>query len=117
MPAASRFASAMDTLPSLTAVSCPSGTSCIAVGNYYTGEYSDQSLPLFASWTGSRWSFHSIHLPNNPYDASLDGLSCPSVSDCTAVGWTTVKLLPNGNEVRGPLVATWNGTSWSTTIA
>lgn len=65
----------------LTAVSCRSAVTCIAVGNY-------QGLPIAESWGGSGWRFQ--WLPRPPDDnnsAQLNGVSCTSpTTDCVAVG-------------------------------
>lgn len=96
--------------PELRDISCPSRTSCIAVGNYATDDYGDLTNPLVARYNGRRWRIHAIRLPNQPLSASLIGVSCPSPTHCTAVGDDTDYSGPR------PLLATWNGTSWATSI-
>jgi hypothetical protein len=68
----------------LDAVSCSSANACTAVGDYYDAE--DNQYPLVERWNGSSWSRQIW--PGGPYNASgfLDGISCSSASNCTAVG-------------------------------
>jgi hypothetical protein len=77
-------------------VACPSASACIAVG-----ESSPQSLA--ERWNGSRWSI--LATPQLPTLALLEGVSCLSARDCTAVGTQQSPLLT--------LVETWNGTKWT----
>jgi len=67
----------------LFSVSC-TVSSCDAVGGYF--DRSGAFVPLGARWNGAAW--HAQPVPN-PARASanyLSGVSCPSASDCTAVG-------------------------------
>ena len=84
----------------LRGVSCPAATACTAVGVYVTspGGYRTPH-GLAERWDGSAWSIQ-------PTPASLGGLagvSCPTVSACTAVGGF-------GGAFRA---AQWNGSTWS----
>ena len=79
---------------SLEGVSCPSTTSCLAVG--YTG-----SGDLVEHWNGSSWKITTS--PRVSTNAALRGVSCPSPTSCFAVGDTGVKSL----------VEHWNGSSFS----
>jgi hypothetical protein len=74
-------------------VSCLSGTHCVAVGYYSTG---NAGLPLAEAWNGATWTVQAT-----PATAGeLRGVSCTSASACTAVG-------PGATAIR------WNGTAWS----
>jgi hypothetical protein len=81
----------------LTAVSCASPTSCVAVG--------DSS----AHWNGSRWS--SARTPgetSNPETTTVYvSVSCPSSPTCVAVGTTT-----SSGATTGGSVIEWNGAAW-----
>ena len=77
----------------LLGVSCPSATSCTAVG------YPD----LAESWDGTTWSV-TQNLRNGMAN-TLEGVSCPSSTSCTAVGYAV------GGST---LIESWNGTTWST---
>ena len=89
----------------LSSVDCISASDCWAVGNYYNG------TSLFNEamhWNGKKWS----HVPT-PQPAGttggynvLSGVSCPSASDCRAVGW--IYKTSNSNEALH-----WTGKKWS----
>ena len=71
----------------LSAVSCPVATACTAVGHYFTGT---SFLTLIEQWNGSGWSVTpspNVNLKKTNY---LTGVSCPSPSTCTAVGYFDV---------------------------
>ena len=91
----------------LTSVSCPSTLDCVAVGAYDTAH----GWRLLAeSWNGSQWTPQPVPYPPdaNPYaGASLSGVSCVSLNQCTAVGDYN-----NGNDI-APLVEQWNGATWT----
>ncbi len=93
-------------LPVLYGVSCPSTTSCFAVGDYDTAFFA-ASPTLVEHWNGSRWKIMTS--PNPPGDsANLVGVSCPSTTSCFAVGYATFGTF-------GGLVERWNGSSWKIT--
>jgi hypothetical protein len=86
-------------LSSLVSVSCPSTTSCFAVGDYFTAFF-ETTPTLVEHWNGSGWKIMTS--PTGNRGASLDGVSCPSKTSCFAVGYTDF----------GGLVEHWNGSSW-----
>jgi hypothetical protein len=91
----------------LNGVSCPSSSSCTAVGTYVTAAGGQESLIL--SWDGVAWSV--VASPDNsaPSDSdALNGVSCPSSRDCVAVG----ELQPSSSGGR-TLVESFDGTRWS----
>jgi uncharacterized protein YegP (UPF0339 family) len=61
-------------------VSCPSSTSCIAIG-----EYGDKN-PLGMRWNGTTWELHTLPIPPNEQNVYLDGVSCSSSTACMGVG-------------------------------
>jgi len=61
---------------SILGVSCPSATSCTAVGS------------LIENWNGQRWSIETPPIPGLGH-ASLNDVSCTSPTVCTAVGFST----------------------------
>jgi hypothetical protein len=82
----------------LTAVSCPSPATCIAVGSTDNGVRT-----LAEQWNAAtgKWTI----LPSGTGgEGSLQGVSCSSPTACTAVGW------PGFN---GALAERWNGVVWS----
>jgi hypothetical protein len=91
--------------PYLSAVSCPSSTSCIAVGSTVNGSL---SLPLVESWDGTSWTPQSAPTATGSNDEShLDGVSCTAPAACTAVGWT------RDDSGFHTLAERWDGTSWT----
>ena len=82
----------------LHGVSCPAANACTAVGasRIFTGGGEFRFVPLAERWDGTAWSIQP--LPGSGV-AALYGVSCPAVSDCTAVG-------AGGAEQ-------WNGSAWS----
>jgi hypothetical protein len=73
----------------VTAVSCPTSSSCTAVGVYETGAGDVAAMILTRS--GGSWAVGAGQLPANATAVSSDlsAVSCPSVSRCTAVGGYT----------------------------
>jgi hypothetical protein len=88
----------------LTGVSCRSATLCTAVGFYVNASGITQTL--IEAWDGTTWSI--VASPNSiATDNGLAGVSCPSATACTAVGYAF-----DGSHNR-TLIESWNGTSWS----
>jgi len=79
----------------LNGVSC-TGRECVAVGGYYDGTAAEHTLA--ERWTGSAWRVQSS--PDGPRYSSLQAVSCPAGTSCTAVG--------------SPVMA-WDGARWSIT--
>ena len=90
----------------LQAVSCPSPTSCTAVGFAGYGEGNAQR-PLVERWDGHHWTLQKAPSPAGTYETEFQGISCQSASACTAVG-DYVK-----DRVDLTLAEGWNGQSWS----
>jgi hypothetical protein len=87
----------------LFSVSC-AGSSCEGMGGYV--DSSGAFVTLGERWNGAAW--HAQPTPN-PARASTDflgGVSCPSASDCTAVG------LGNGDGTPVTLGEHWRDGSW-----
>ncbi len=84
----------------LSAVSCVSGSSCTAVGDY-DNQSASAYQTLVESWNGTRWSI--VPSPNNGTgDNGLGGVTCHSTRSCKAVG-----------SYGQTLVESWNGHRWS----
>ena len=81
----------------LSGMSCPSTTSCFAVGNY--------TSPLAEHWDGTRWSIMAAR--NAGSFSILTGVFCPTTSSCFGVGYYS-----SGSTTK-TLVERWNGASWS----
>jgi hypothetical protein len=82
----------------LSAVSCPSSSACVAVGLAYS--HDSTPGPFAERWHGSSWSIERV--PELGDAEALDGVSCASNTDCTAVGYG-----------RSSVAAHWNGSRWS----
>ena len=88
----------------LYGVSCPSTTSCIAIG-YYSPMTGDRTLA--EHWNGSSWGIMTAADPNDSTGTDPDGIFCPSTKSCFVggsyhSGMTSKSLLMH-----------WNGTNWS----
>jgi hypothetical protein len=86
----------------LYAVSCPTATACTAVGEYYSRSSSTYKT-LAEQWNGTRWTIQPTPNPSGGVSL-LNGVSCPSATDCTAVG---------NSSTHGTLAERWNGTRWT----
>lgn len=96
------------TVAELDAGSCAAPTSCTATGLYDKG---GQEVPLAEHWNGSTWTIQAVPLPAGATAADLSGgVSCPSATDCTAVGAAKIPGLPANTQ---PLAERWNGTRWT----
>jgi hypothetical protein len=88
-----------------SAVSCASSVACTAVGYYSDG--SDLAETLAEGWNGTTWTIETTPNPSDGVNSILNGVSCSSPDECTAVGNYT----SSGSLVA--LVEAWNGTNWS----
>lgn len=91
----------------LEAVSCPTGTTCLAVG-WHAGA-SGPTRTLAERWSGGHWSIVGSATPAGAVDRELDSVSCASSTSCQAVGFTTGKA-PSSFRF---LAERWNGRSWN----
>ena len=80
--------------PGFADVSCVSSTACVAVGGN------------MAAAGRNTWQQQQVTLPQSPLVDSLREISCSSDNHCVAI--SGAGFSPN-------LVATWNGSTWSTT--
>jgi hypothetical protein len=86
----------------LGSVSCPSPTTCVAVGIGLRRTSSARSL-LSERWNGTHWTIQPIAKPGY---GTLNAVSCSSRTACTAVGIHGTK----DGEI--PLAERWNGRAW-----
>jgi hypothetical protein len=86
----------------MLAVSCPSATSCIAVGM-------SGGKPAAQNWDGSKWSLIAPNNPSGSTEARLESVSCASTS-CMAVG----RYTDQSTGLPKSLAESWNGTAWTT---
>jgi hypothetical protein len=96
----------------LEQVSCPGTTDCYAVGSYTTGTSSYTTRTLVEHWNGATWSIVASPNPPNVLDAALLSVSCPTTTDCYAVG-SSIPDIPASALEEKPLIEHWNGTTWS----
>ncbi|MGH9028509.1 MAG: hypothetical protein ACRDV4_02700, partial [Acidimicrobiales bacterium] len=89
----------------LNGVSCASATSCMAVG-----AVGEPVATTFAEhWNGRSWARVLVPAAASGGNGSqLYSVSCPSASDCLAVGGGNL-----GTSSAFPLFARWNGAAWS----
>jgi hypothetical protein len=107
---------------SLTRVSCTAPTACSALGQA-------SGTTLIYRWNGAAWSSQTIAVPVGATSTKLNGVACTAPTACTGVGgWRQIHCnngQPSCNCFRypyctiksGPLVETWNGTTWMVTSA
>ena len=90
----------------LDGVSCNSAASCSAVGFF---DSPGGALSLAEAWNGQVWTIQATPNPPGPAAVSqLNGVSCSSATDCTAVGFSQ-----NSSSTDLTLAEGWNGTAWS----
>jgi hypothetical protein len=93
-------------LTALNAVACPTAKVCVAVGAGPRGEFGLGS----ARWNGSAWTDLTTPSPTaKHYTQSLYGISCPSATNCVAVGSGPGAI--NDGEGAGPFAEHWTGGS------
>jgi hypothetical protein len=90
----------------LAKVSCPTTSTCVAVGEAFIPGSGD--LPLIERWDGGTWSVQSAALPAGVDFGMLHAVSCSSPGACTAVGFYG---LSDGTQV--PLIERWDGQAWN----
>ena len=88
---------------SLTAVSCATATSCVAIGSSHSN---GTTRPIAERWDGTRWSLTGPLAAAGPA-AQVTRIVCIGATNCTAVGRAVL------NAATAPLVERWNGARWS----
>jgi hypothetical protein len=89
----------------LADVSCPSATSCYAVGSYTYGSTGQASLAEF--WNGRSWKAAKLAAPAGASYPTLISVSCSSAKSCMALGTYSVA---SGASVA--LSERWTGARW-----
>jgi hypothetical protein len=88
-------------------VTCPSDTSCTAVGSFVNA--SGNRLALIESWDGTQWTVVPAAPTPGLRQVSLDAVTCAGPRFCMA----------GGSGVRGklatPIAESWNGSRWRLT--
>ncbi len=73
--------------PTLTGISCPSATTCVAVGNVTVlRPFPLSDMPFADRWTGGQWSTDAVRRPRRATAADLYAVSCISPASCIVVG-------------------------------
>jgi hypothetical protein len=89
----------------LSAVSCPSATECVAVGEG-TAKKSGRWVPVAETWTRSGgWKAGTLAVPAGNGDSMLNAISCPSTSLCYAAGEAGAFATVAADQL--PLVERW----------
>ena len=70
----------------LTGVSCTSARACTATGDSAANDFSPP-VALAEVWDGTRWSLQTTPNPAGTVSSVLLGVSCPTATSCTAVGY------------------------------
>jgi hypothetical protein len=94
----------------LTSVSCPSTTFCMAVGNTAQTLFSTSREPLAETWNGSSWQMVPLPDPGTNSGNELVSVSCASKDFCVAIGSAVQKS--GLSETSEQLVETWSAGSW-----
>jgi hypothetical protein len=87
------------------AISCPTATKCIAVGNTVDNTKGQIFHALTYVWSGGKW--HAAPLRRSP--SVLLGASCPTATRCFASGYT----YPSIRSYAHQLIEAWNGHAWT----
>ncbi len=90
---------------------CVNDSDCWAVGAAVAAGSGNPTGTLIEQWNGMSWSTVPSPTPSGPgvVGAILTSVSCPSASNCMAVGYTTDL---NGNNLTD-VVEQWDGSSWT----
>ena len=97
----------------LSAVSCLSASSCVAVGSFFTEEGEEwwgEEKTMAEVWNGSEWTVQSSANPT--VSSTLAGVSCAAANQCTAVGSARSAYYTMNNMVT--LGERWDGEEWTT---
>jgi hypothetical protein len=101
VPPATPVAAVMATLEN---VSCTSASACTAVG--YSESDTGAIETLAERWDGSKWSIEATPNPGGASGSRLLGVSCPTATTCTAVGFN------HSVEAETTLAERWDGSKW-----
>jgi hypothetical protein len=92
----------------LTGVSCPAASTCLAVGSHLTTAAT--SLTLAEAWDGTSWQIQAIPSPAGATRSELSAVSCLGAAACMAVGSDTNVYAAWAE--RKTLAEWWDGASW-----
>jgi hypothetical protein len=98
---------------SMTGVSCPSPTRCVAVGVMRAPGTVAFVRPVIEHWNGNRWSQARGAAPPDQYAVwGLNDVTCPSADICFAVGATGLAAYYDPTDTK-TLIEHWDGRAWS----
>ncbi len=99
----------------LSGVTCVSTSDCWAVGSYgdiYQGPSPQQTL--IEHWDGTSWAIVSSPNPGTTFDSPLVSVTCPSATDCWAVGsYYSYDRINHQTLALQTLIEHWDGNSWT----
>ena len=110
---------AVDSLAStLDAVSCATPIACTAVGQWVPTDRAGghPGITFVEHWDGTAWTIQStpdppgVGGPNGTNNSPFSGVSCPTATECTAVG---NYASGNADDAYLTLAEHWDGGSWS----
>jgi hypothetical protein len=89
----------------VSAISCPSATTCYAAGDYYPGGFANNGTVWLSTTGGASWT--PLPASQAGPHTDLNGISCPTTATCVAVG--------NDGNTATPLVVVTNdgGATWT----
>jgi hypothetical protein len=97
---------------SLSGISCPSATVCVAVGSYQTP--TGHQLPLAERREGSGWTIQSTPMPASALNGQLASVACATPISCVAVGeYLNGAVSAGGGHAHQPMADLWNGIGWA----
>ena len=98
----------------LTGVSCPSATTCVAVG-YESSNNTYQSVTTVGTLSAGAWTWttESVVTPDATGYGRLNGVSCPTTTTCVAAGYDG--SLQNGSNQSITTTGTLSGGGWTWT--
>jgi virginiamycin B lyase len=99
----------------MSAVACPTPSSCVAVGSYDANGATVGQSALIETLSAGTWSPAEAPLPPDAGTGNLIGVSCPAAGSCVAVGDYGVMTTSDGLDIEDtlPLVATLASGSWT----
>jgi hypothetical protein len=89
----------------LSSVSCPTPSWCMAVGLSHDAK--GIPGPFAEAWNGTAWQHQPVPDPPGSTESALEAVSCPSPTQCRAVG----EALESGGFVG--FAESWAGSTWS----
>jgi hypothetical protein len=90
----------------VASVTCTSSTACWLAGSYYAGHNADHTFA--ERWDGTSWAIiPTANVPPTATNNLMWGVSCPSASDCWAVGYYLSGVFFQ------TLIEHWDGASWT----